>query len=387
MILKTLEFLDPLWLGLVLVILAGLSSCTPPPEEPAPAPRLLVLKNGLSQVALDRWGGGIVDIHFLDHPVNPLSWRATEDIEPLNSDGPNLQGHFVCFDRWGAPSPAEEKMGMPYHGEAPRVVWERLDPSADEPAGHGLRMGCTLPLAGMEVKRTVRLQEKEASLTVTEEVTNIRAAGRVYNLVQHPSIAPPFLDDTTIVDCNASHGLVQEEPVPESVEDADRWPRISIGGTPANLRFFRGTEDGASGHDVTAFIFDPGVEYGWVTAATPSAGLLVGYLWKISEYPWLNMWRYRHQGKVSARGLEFGTTGIHQPFPTLLQLGKVLDRGVYEYLDAGETDTRSYILFLARIPGDFQGVESAEYDGAELHIRERRDDQPRSLTVEVGSLP
>ena len=44
MILKTLEFLDPLWLGLVLVILAGLSSCTPPPEEPAPAPRLLVLK-------------------------------------------------------------------------------------------------------------------------------------------------------------------------------------------------------------------------------------------------------------------------------------------------------------------------------------------------------
>lgn len=387
MILKTLEFLDPLWLALVLAFLAGMTGCTPSPEKPASAPRLLVLKNGLSQLTLDRWGGGIIDFHFLDDEVNPLSWRATKDIEPVNPDGPNLQGHFICLDRWGAPSAAEVKMGMPYHGEAPRVVWKRLDPSADGPADDGVRMGCTLPLAGMEVKRTVRLRENEAAVAVTEAVTNVRAAGRVYNLVQHPSIAPPFLDDTTIVDCNASHGLVQEEPVPRSTDDADRWPRISIGGTPADLRFYRGTEDGASGHDVTAFIFDPGVEYGWVTAATPSAGILVGYLWKISEYPWLNMWRYRHQGRVSARGLEFGTTGIHQPFPTLLELGKVLERGVYEYLDAGETDTRSYILFLARIPGDFQGVESAEYDGAQLRMRERREGQPRSLTVDVGALP
>lgn len=387
MIWKTLEFPDPLWLGLGLAILAGLTGCTTTSEKPASPPRLSVLKNGLAQVTLDLWGGGIIDLHFLDHPVNPLSWRATEDIEPLSPDRPNLQGHFICLDRWGAPSPAEEQMGMPYHGEAPRVVWERLDPSGGEGADRNLRMGCTLPLAGMEVKRTVRLRENEAAVTVTEAVTNVRAAGRVYNLVQHPSIAPPFLDDTTIVDCNASHGLVQEEPVPRSTDDADRWPRISIGGTPANLRFFRGAEDGSSGHDVTAFIFDAGVEYGWVTAATPSAGLLVGYLWKISDYPWLNMWRYRRQGKVSARGLEFGTTGIHQPFPTLLELGKVLDRGVYEYLDAGETDTRSYILFLARIPHDFQGVESAEYDGARLRIRERRDGQPRSLTVEVGALP
>ena len=387
MILKTLEFLDPLWLGLALSFVAGMASCTPPQEKPSSTPRSLVLKNGLSQVTLDRWGGGIIDFHYLDHGVNPLSWRATEDIEPLSPDGPNLQGHFICFDRWGAPSPAEEKMGMPYHGEAPRVVWKRLDPGAGEAADSELRMGCELPLAGMEVKRTVRLQENEASLTVTEAVTNVRAAGRVYNLVQHPSIAPPFLDDTTIVDCNASHGLVQEEPVPQSTDDADHWPRISIGGTLANLRFFRSSDEGASGHDVSAFIFDPEVEYGWVTAATPTAGLLVGYLWKISEYPWLNMWRYRHQGRVSARGLEFGTTGIHQPFPTLLELGQVLDRRVYEYLDAGETETRSYILFLARIPHDFQGVASAEYDGAQLRIRERREDQPRSLTVDVGALP
>ena len=54
----------------------------------------------------------ISDFHLSDLAVNPLTWDSKgKDPEP------RPMGHFLCLDRWGAPSPAEEKNGMPYHGE------------------------------------------------------------------------------------------------------------------------------------------------------------------------------------------------------------------------------------------------------------------------------
>src|SRR5437870_13645617 len=37
-------------------------------------------------------------------------------------------GHFLCLDRWGQPSAAEAKNGMPFHGEASQVEWHVLRP-------------------------------------------------------------------------------------------------------------------------------------------------------------------------------------------------------------------------------------------------------------------
>ena len=134
------------------------------------------------------------------------------------------------------------------------------------------------------------------------------------------------------------------------------WPEMNINGRKANLRHFRSDPGGSTGHDVSSFAFDPAAEYGWVTACNPSAGLMIGYLWKTAEYPWLNLWRYRYQGKVAARGLEFGTTGYHQPFGKLVQTGTILDRPLFVHLDAGETVERSYAAFLLKIPADYRGV-------------------------------
>src|SRR5437867_4003732 len=64
-------------------------------------------------------------------------------------------------------------------------------------------------------------------------------------------------------------------------------------------------------------------EYGWVTAATPNQGILIGYIWKTSDYPWVSLWRDTQNGRPSARGLEFGTTGLHQPYPALVRKGRI----------------------------------------------------------------
>jgi hypothetical protein len=215
-------------------------------------------------------------------------------------------------------------------------------------------------------------------------MTNTNKLGRLYNMVQHPSIAPPFLNDDTLVDTNAHQGFVQDEPVPASRSSASRWPKLKIQGGEVDLRCFRSEQTNATQHDVSSFVFADQETFGWVTATSPRHKLLLGYVWKTADYPWLNIWRYRLGGKLAARGLEFGTTGYHQPFPILVRQGRILDRPTYEYLDADEAVSKSYLCFLARVPADFEGVRELRFDGDAIRLRENRDVNPRRIELSTG---
>ena len=241
-----------------------------------------------------------------------------------------------------------------------------------------------MPLAGMQVRRELRLAKATAVLSVPESVTNTNKRGRIFNMVQHPTIAPPFLDETTIVDSNAQHGFSQADKPPISKAVASSWPKMRLDGQDDDLRLFKGIDDKSATNDVSSFVFRETDKYGWVTACNARQGLLLGYLWRTAEYPWLNIWRYREKGRVAARGLEFGTTGYHQPFGTLVKTGRILDRRLYEHLDAGQTIRKTYVVFLAEIPRDFAGVTRLEYDGTSLTLTERRSTKPRRITVAAG---
>jgi hypothetical protein len=110
----------------------------------------------------------------------------------------------------------------------------------------------------------------------------------------------------------------------------------------------------------------------------------LGYVWKTEDYPWLNIWRSRRAGKLAARGLEFGTTGYHQPYPILVRQGEILNRRLYEPLDADETVTKSYLCFLARLPENYQGVASLQFDAGVIRLRERRDADPRETEIRTS---
>ena len=87
-----------------------------------------------------------------------------------------------------------------------------------------------------------------------------------------------------------------------------------------------------------------------------------------------------------ARGLEFGTTGLHQPFPILVAKGRIFGRTIYEHLDANETVSKTYACFLFKIPKDYKGVNRLTYSGKRLTLHERDAGPNRDLAMEVGEL-
>jgi hypothetical protein len=340
----------------LLVSVAGSALCQP-----------VTLSNSSARAAFDLAGGGFTSFELTAAKLNPFTW------DSKRGDGARPRGHFLCFDRWGAPSLSEAANGMPFHGEAPFVNWKLDRSSASEAA-----MAASLPIAQLSIRRTVRLHASEAVLSVTETVRNDGKLGRVYNLVQHPTIAPPFLAADTVVDSNARKGFMQSTPMPNPEEPPVWWPQALKEGQPVDLR--RLTNDPLP--NVVSYTLDE--EYGWVTAATPSQGLLLGYIWRTREYPWLNIWRHVENGKPAARGLEFGTTGLHQPPPILVAKGKIFGRPIFDFLDAGSEAQRSYAAFLVKISAGFQGVDRLSYRTGRITLHERGS--ARVIELNAGSV-
>lgn len=317
--------------------------------------RSIVLEGRQARIVVDILGGSIVDFRLEGHGLNPLRWANEGPV-----DEPRSMSHFLCLDRWGLPSEAESANGMPGHGEATKVGWQVV---AQGPTS--VRMSADLPMAGLRVERRLDLAPADSWFYVVETVTNQNQLGRVYNMVQHPTLGLPFLDETVVVDSNATTGFMQGGAMPKPEEPSVTWPTALKDGQPVNLRHL--TDD----HDpnVVSYVIDS--EIGWVTAANAARGLLIGYIWRTSEYPWLNMWRRVQDGKPLARGLEFGTTGLHMPFSALVRKGSIFGRHIVDFLDASESKTRSFAGFLAEIPNRYQGVAEARLFNGRLTVVER----------------
>ncbi len=351
----------------------------------ADQPVSLVFRGDAATVEFALDGGGLIDFRLSQHPVNPLNWEVSTERGAGAVAVPRPQGHFLCLDRWGAPSEAEAARGIPFHGEASQVMWQVVRPVMLQGGRLEGEMACSLPLASMAVSRTIVMEVASTAMIVTERITSTGRLGRLYNLVQHPTIAPPFLDDTTIVDSNANLGFSQDGPVPDSQNAASLWPQVVLKTGTADLRRFHSASK--DGHDVSSFVFADDVRFGWVTACQSESRLLLGYFWQTADYPWLNIWRHWNETRAAARGLEFGTTGYHQPFGVLLRQHRILDRQLYGYLDAGETHERSYLAFLAPLPENFAGVGTVEHRDGYLRITESGSVPQRVVLVPLKQLP
>lgn len=324
----------------------------------APEPPTLLLVSRAATLQVNLQGGVLTDFHLADDKVNPLQGM----------------GHFLCLDRWGQPSAAEEKNGMPFHGEASKVEWRVTRQPERRSGGLEAEMTAELPLAGLAVKRLIRMPDAAPWVLVREEVTNKNRLGRIFNMVQHPTIGAPFLDAETRVDASAGRGFMQSSPLPNPERPEVRWPGALLEGRRIDLR--RLSDD----PNPNVVSFEVRGDLGWTTAIAPAQQRLIGYVWKASDYPWFNAWRHVENGKPALRGLEFGTTGLHQPFPVLVAKGRIFDLPLYTYLDAGETVARAYAAFLVRTPPGFEGVETVNYESGNLVLRERGGGR-RTLTI------
>ena len=330
-------------------------------EKAATTDSIVKMENNYVLLSVNLNGGPYFDFHLKELPINPISWRATKPEERM------FMGHFVCFDRWGPPSAAERANGFTHHGEASTVVWKLLtEPQPKDNLSTSLMM-CTLPMGNLQLTRKIKLPQDEPVFMVTEEIRNLNKYGRMFNIVQHVSLAPPFLDKSTLFDNNAEKGFEDREDGSLNQEDPIlRWPEAIHNGVKVNLRQFE-----IEWPRVSSFIYNQNDKYGWVTACNPGKNLMLGYLWKTEEYPWINFWRSMENGVPAAFGMEFGTTGLHEPFPVVAKKGKIFDRNIYAFIDANEVITKSFTAFLAKIPADYKGVANIEISDSLFKIKEK----------------
>jgi hypothetical protein len=330
-------------------------------DKTAKTDTVLKMENGNIELLVNLNGGSYFDFHLKDLPLNPISWRGTKPGELI------FMGHFLCFDRWGPPSAAEKANGFRHHGEVNTETWELLTAPQTVDGRLSSSMQCELPMAGLQLTRKIELSAGEPVFFVTEKIKNLNRNGRMFNIVQHVSLAPPFLDKSTLFDNNTLQGFEDRNDGSLNQDEIIlKWPQVIHNGEKVSLRQFE-----VGWPEVSSFMFDQNEEYGWVTACNPSKNLMLGYIWKTGEYPWINFWRSMENGVPKAYGMEFGTTGLHEPFPVVAKKGKIFGRNIYEFIDAGEIVSKSFTAFLSKIPADYKGVADIEISDSLFTIKEK----------------
>jgi hypothetical protein len=322
------------------------------------------LRNTKSAVSVDLNGGAITVFRLLNKEVNPLNFRFSQEQMPANNRGDfPFQGHFLCLGRWGEPTAGEVRAGVPNHGQFTNILWT----SANSGNDLSLEMHATAPLEGLQILRSLQLDPNQAVFAVEEKVSNINPLGRPYTIVQHPTLSAPFLNRGTLVNCSASIGLKQSLTGKVDVQSTE-WPRAnSKDGKPYSLENPKIVEN-----SVYSFVSDPNNPLGWVTAYSPVHELLIGYLWKREDYPWIHLWQHGEGETMRYRGIEFGTAGIHKPFGEFIHSFPTLfGEKTFDFLDAGATVDRRYLAFLLDVGGQYKGVKNIELDGGNIVIHEK----------------
>ncbi len=324
--------------------------------------KILKIENSKVLLEIRLNGGSYINFQLKSLPLNPINW-CTKD-----PNQPPFKGHFLCFDRWGPPTDAERVNGFRHHGEANLQIWKLLPEQQKLNRLKELSLFCNLPMGGLQLTRKVELSEDEPVFFVEEEIKNLNKYGRMYNIVQHVTIAPPFLDKSTLFDTNAEKGFENKmDGSFDQEENVMTWPEVDCRGEKINLRQFK--------HNwplVSSFVYRKNDKYGWITTCNPNKGLLLGYLWRIEDYPWINFWRSMENDEPVAFGMEFGTTGLHEPFPVVAKKGKIFDQNIYDFIDANEVVRKSFTAFLAKIPQNYSGVDRIEINNSFFVIKEKK---------------
>ena len=346
--------------------------------------RLVVLKNG----------GSFPSLTLVDdiESTNPMwdSLRADrEQGRPERASG--AVGHFVCVDGFGQPSGAERAAGMEGHGEAHRLEWSTEFTGRSDGADL-LRQSVTLPRVRETLRREIRLLPGEHVVYVKSSLTSLLDFDRPVNWAEHATIGPPFLErGVTVVDISSSRSLTRPRPGASIGGLAHRlasgeefkWPLAPT--RAGGLVDLRAPPQESHSLDHTGHRMEPDAEWAFVTALHPRKRLLLGYLFRPSEFPWLQTWESYPRDRLMARGLEFGTQAFDLPRREVVTEGRKFGTLLYRWLPARSTIEAGFLMFLTRTPGGFLGVDEVTWRNGAIRIQDGRSGQSIELQA-LGTL-
>lgn len=274
-----------------------------------------------------------------------------------------LSGHNLCFPFWGSPSLAEEVAGMTVHGETNIVRWECLETQAN-----ALILSATLPNCAIRFERKLRC---EGNLVYFSEVArNLSAWDRPVGWCEHVTLGPPFLEtDTTVIESNLTRGFQTDNFGIELL-----WPQ----GRGATACMLTGFTSKQAPDLVNSFLVDPTHEHGYFVAWHPAHRLLFGYIFKRTEFPWMNVWESNNDLRKT-RGMEFSNTPVDGTTRRLVERAEIWSVPVYEWLNAKSELRKSYAAFALGISSAFRGVSRVLIADGKLRITEKETHETITL--------
>jgi hypothetical protein len=338
----------------------------------------LLLANDRVELTMLARGGAFAHLVLRDDATrtNPL-WepiRMAREAGGRSSFG-TAMGHFVCVDGFGPVSAEEKAAGLPGHGEAHTLPWEVT--ASEKAAGVAtIRLTVRLPILQEVFTRTLRLADGENVLYVDSELENLVGFDRPVCWAEHATIGSPFLEPgKTVVDISARRAKTREHPPSQPLPlrlapSVDfTWPIApGIDGSRIDLR---APPPGPNSLDHTTSLMDPERSLEFVTALHPERRLLVGYMFKREEFPWLQTWEYYPPNLKMARGLEFGTMPFDVSRREAFDAHSLFGTPTYRWLPAKSKIRASFILFYAQVPEGMTRVDDVRLEGGALRIEDR----------------
>ena len=354
-------------------------------------PAIVVLTPKL-QLTVMKKGSTLASVTLTDDPekLSPL-WNpmrmARELGRPAVYDGG--AGLFVCVDGFGAPSAEEKAAGLPFHGEAHTEMFAVH--SGREGSSTVVTLSAELPITRETFTRTFRVIDNENVVHVESDLESLLGFDRPINWAEHATIGSPFLEPgVTVVDVSGSRSHTRPYT---SVDDGDvqrrlksdqdfQWPlapglngtTIDLRQTPINPHFL----------DHAATLTDPDRELEWVTAINPKKRLIIGYIFRRADYPWVQYWGFYPPTHKMARGMEFSTQPFDLPRREVVTTGTMFDTPLYRWLPAKSSIKTHFLLFYAHVPDGFKKVDDIKIENRQIVIIDRSLKEPLTLTSAEG---
>jgi hypothetical protein len=281
-------------------------------------------------------------------------------------------GNTLCLDYFGAPSEDEIRQGLCLHGEASVTRWKVVCASG------GLTMETRLPAAGLHFRREMTVMGGESVIYVRETVRNPKAADHFLHWVQHVTFGPPFLQSG---DSMIGLPAVRGKTWPHGYEGKSllandcefEWPLASSesGGRVNLSQPFLQSGTGF----VAAVLFDINRTWAYVTVLNYRLGLLLGFCFPRTVYPWTTLWEENRarqdapwKGNTQTRGIEFGTT----PFPVGRQaafaMGDLFGTPTFARVPARGAMQANYVIFMTQVSRDWREISDVQPEDAAIVI-------------------
>src|SRR5581483_4071710 len=216
---------------------------------------------------------------------------------------------------------------------------------------NGNEMTCRarMPIAQLAIERRIRLQHGGV-LRISETVENLAALDRPVAWTEHVTLGPPFLEKGVT--------RFRIPAVRSTTFDGAEfsWPHLPLdGGAAEDLQVY--TNAPSCGR-YSAHLMDPKREQAFLLAFSPTSRVLLGYVWRRADFPWMGLWDENYSrtaapwsGRTLTRGLEFGASPMAETRRKMIERNSLFGTPAYRWLPARSRTQVTYTAFIRSAPG------------------------------------